>query len=84
MDIKGGAAIIKPLKNKREKRTVPSISKPLEKKRDVYSKASLQPDNLLLPHGQLLRGVPVQGAGEYKVPLATDVHSFAIRRRAKN
>lgn len=65
-------------------------AKPLRKKREKKSvslrnaKASLQPDHLLLPHGQLLRGVPVQGAGEYKVPLATDVHSFAIKRRAKN
>ena len=61
-------------------------AKLLRKKREKksVSKASLQPDHLLLPHGQLLRGVPVQGAGEYKVPLATDFHSFAIRRRAKN
>jgi hypothetical protein len=84
MDIKGGAAIIKPLRNKREKRIVPSISKPLDKKGDVHSNASLQADHLLLPHGQMLRGVSVQGRGEYKLPLATDVHSFAIRRRAKN
>ena len=46
-------------------------------------KASLQPDHLLIPNGTLLRGVPVQGRGEYKVPLATDVHSFAIRKRTK-
>ena len=45
---------------------------------DVISK---QPDHILIPHGQLLRGIPVQGKGEYKIPLTTDVHSFAIRKR---
>ena len=49
----------------------------------AVKKPSLQPDHLLIPNGQLLRGVPVQGRGEYKVPLTTDVHSFAIRKRTK-
>ncbi len=46
-------------------------------------KPSLQSDHLLIPNGQLLRGVAIQGKGEYKVPLTTDVHSFAIRKRTK-
>jgi hypothetical protein len=49
----------------------------------AITKPSLQPDNLLIPNGQLLRGIPVQGKGEYQVPLTTDVHSFAIRKRTK-
>ena len=49
----------------------------------AVQKPSVQADHLLIPNGQLLRGVPVQGRGEYKVPLTTDVHSFAIRKRTK-
>jgi hypothetical protein len=45
---------------------------------DVISK---QPDHILIPHGGLLRGIPVQGKGEYKIPLVSDAHSFAIRKR---
>ena len=65
-------------------------SKSLKKKKRMpakhdkaVKKPSLQPDHLLIPNGQLLRGVPVQGKGEYKVPLTTDVHSFAVRKRTK-
>ena len=65
---------------KKEKKE--SIELPMKTKKDNV-KASLQPDHLLIPNGTLLRGVPVQGRGEYKVPLATDVHSFAIRKRTK-
>ena len=49
----------------------------------MLGKPSTSPDHLLLPHGQLLRGVPVSGKGEYKLPLATDVHTFATRKRTK-
>ena len=49
----------------------------------AVQKPSLQPNHLLIPNGQLLRGVPVQGKGEFKIPLTTDVHSFAIRKRTK-
>ena len=70
----------KPLKKKRVKR--PAADKPIEKK-EVLGKPSTSPDHLLLPHGQLLRGVPVSGKGEYKLPLATDVHTFATRKRTK-
>ena len=50
----------------------------------AVQKPSLQPNYLLIPNGQLLRGgVPVQGKGEYKIPLQTDVHSFAVRKRTK-
>ena len=59
-----------------------SIELPIKPKKENV-KASLQADHLLIPNGTLLRGVPVQGRGEYKVPLATDVHSFAIRKRTK-
>ena len=68
----------KPLRKKREKRA----DKQIEKK-EVQGKPSTSPDHLLLPHGQLLRGVPVSGKGEYKLPLATDVHTFATRKRTK-
>ena len=60
--------------NKKKKRMPAKHDKPVQK-------PSLQPDHLLIPNGQLLRGVPVQGRGEYKIPLTTDVHSFAIRKR---
>jgi len=46
-------------------------------------KVSLQPNHLLLPHGQLLRGVLVQTGGDYKVPSLTDHHTFATKRRIK-
>ena len=49
----------------------------------AVKKPSLQPDHLLIPNGQLLRGVPVQGKGEYKIPLQTDVHCFAVKKRTK-
>lgn len=49
----------------------------------AIQKPSLQSDHLLIPNGQLLRGVPVQGKGEYKIPLRSDVHSFAVRKRTK-
>ena len=49
----------------------------------AVQKPSLQPDHLLIPNGQLLRGVPVQGRDEFKVPLIIDVHSFAVRKRTK-
>ena len=68
----------KPLRKKREKRA----DKQIEKK-EVQGKPSTSPDHLPLPHGQLLRGVPVSGKGEYKLPLATDVHTFATRKRTK-
>ena len=54
---------------------------PAKKHDKAVQKPSLQPDHLLIPNGQLLRGVPVQGRGEFKVPLTTDVHSFAVRKR---
>ena len=56
---------------------------PAKKQDKPVQKPSLQQDHLLIPNGQLLRGVPVQGRGEYKVPLTTDVHSFAVRKRTK-
>jgi len=46
-------------------------------------KVSLQPNHLLIPNGQLLRGVPVQTGGEYKLPTLTDHHTFATKRRIK-
>ena len=69
-------------KKPRKKRVKRAADKPIEKK-EVLGKPSTSPDHLLLPHGQLLRGVPVSGKGEYKVPLATDVHTFATRKRTK-
>ena len=56
---------------------------PAKKQDKPVQKPSLQPDHLLIPNGQLLRGVAIQGKGEYKVPLTTDVHSFAVRKRTK-
>jgi len=43
------------------------------------------PDHLLIPHGQLLRGVPIYNSkgGDIKVPLSTDVYTFATRHRIK-
>ena len=46
-------------------------------------KVSLQPNHLLIPNGHLLRGVPVQTGGEYKLPTLTDHHTFATKRRIK-
>ena len=69
-------------KKPRKKRVKRAAGKPIEKK-EVLGKPSTSPDHLLLPHGQLLRGVPVSGKGEYKLPLATDVHTFATRKRTK-
>ena len=54
-----------------------------EKTTKEAKKVSLQPNHLLLPHGQLLRGVPVQTGGDYKVPSLTDHHTFATKRRIK-
>jgi hypothetical protein len=69
-------------KKPRKKRVKRAADKPIEKK-EVLGKPSTSPDHLLLPHGQLLRGVPVSGKGEYKLPLSTDVHTFATRKRTK-
>ena len=75
------AEVEKPLKKQRVKRAS-SRGKPIEKKEaEVQGKPS--PDYMLLPYGQLLRGVPVQVKGEYKLPLTTDVYSFATRKRTK-
>ena len=54
-----------------------------EKTTKEAKKVSLQPNHLLLPHGQLLRGVAVQTGGDYKVPSLTDHHTFATKRRIK-
>jgi len=70
--------VAKPLRKKRAKRSDKSMVK-----KEVQGKPSASPDHMLLPHGQLLRGVPVQGKGEYKLPLTTDVHTFATRKRTK-
>ena len=70
----------KPLKKKRVKR---AADKPIEKKEVLGKASTASPDYLLLPYGQLLRGVPVQVKGEYKLPLTTDVYSFATRKRTK-
>jgi len=67
--------------DKKKKKTIPTDVILQSKKEAV--KASLQPDNILLPHGQLLRGVHVQGKGEYQVPLKTDHHTFATKQRIK-
>ena len=50
-----------------------------EKKKESYSRVSLQPNHLLIPNGTLLRGVPVQTGGEYKVPVVTDHHTLSSR-----
>ncbi len=68
-------------KKPRKKRVKRAASS--SEKKEVQGKPSTSPDHLLLPHGQLLRGVPVSGKGEYKLPLATDVHTFATRKRTK-
>jgi len=57
--------------------------KDTEKKKESHSRVSLQPNHLLIPNGQLLRGIPVQTGGEYKVPNVTDHHTFATRQRIK-
>ncbi len=74
------AEVEKPLKKQRVKRAS-SRGKPIEKKEAEVQ--SLAPDYMLLPYGQLLRGVPVQVKGEYKLPLTTNVYSFATRKRTK-
>jgi len=79
------AEVEKPLEKKRVKRAS-SRGKPIEKKEaEVQGKPSPSSasDYMLLPYGQLLRGVPVQVKGEYKLPLTTDVYSFATRKRTK-
>jgi hypothetical protein len=72
--------VAKPLRKKRTKKANETI---VAKKTELQGKPSLTSDHMLLPHGQLLRGVPVQGKGEYKLPLTTDVHTFATRKRTK-
>ena len=54
-----------------------------EKKKESHNRVSLQPNHLLIPNGQLLRGVPVQTGGEYKLPNITDHHTFATKRRIR-
>ena len=50
-------------------------------KQKETKKASHQPSHLFIPNGQLLRGVPVQSHGEYKLPVKTDVFTFASKKR---
>ena len=38
---------------------------------------------LHLPHGQLLKGVQLETGKGYALPLSTDVHSFATKKRIK-
>ena len=56
--------------------------KDIDKKKETH-RVSNQPNHLLIPNGQLLRGVPVQVGGEYKVPVLTDHKTFATKRRIK-
>ena len=70
-------------KKPRKKRVKRAADKPIEKKEVLGKASTASPDYLLLPYGQLLRGVPVQVKGEYKLPLTTDVYSFATRKRTK-
>jgi len=73
--------VAKPLRKKRTKKA--NNESIVTKKTELQGKPSLTSDHMLLPYGQLLRGVPVQGKGEYKLPLTTDVHTFATRKRTK-
>jgi hypothetical protein len=50
-------------------------------KQKETKKVSHQPSYLSLPNSQLLRGVPVQTHGEYKLPTNTDVFTFASKKR---
>ena len=47
--------------------------KDTQKQKETKKASHQQPSYLLLPNSQLLRGVPVQTHGEYKLPTNTDV-----------
>ena len=68
-------------KTTREKtRKMVNHKKDTQKQKET-KKASQQPSYLSLPNSQLLRGVPVQTHGEYKLPTNTDVFTFAAKKR---
>ena len=52
-----------------------------QKQKETKKASHQQPSYLLLPNSQLLRGVPVQTHGEYKLPTNTDVFTFASKKR---
>ena len=68
-------------KTKQQKQTKMVNHKKDTQKQKETKKASHQPSYLLLPNSQLLRGVPVQTHGEYKLPTNTDVFTFASKKR---
>jgi hypothetical protein len=73
-------------KQNKNKTTTKKTRKMVNHKKDTQKqketkKASHQPSYLLLPNSQLLRGVPVQTHGEYKLPTNTDVFTFAAKKR---
>ena len=58
--------------------------KDTDKKKEAKKVSFQQPNHLLIPNGQLLRGIPVQTGGEYKLPTLTDhPATFATKRRIK-
>ena len=65
--------------NNKNKRKMANHKKDTQKHKET-KKASQQPSYLLLPNSQLLRGVPVQTHGEYKLPTNTDVFTFAAKK----
>ena len=55
--------------------------KDTQKQKETKKASSQQPSYLSLPNSQLLRGVPVQTHGQYKLPTNTDVFTFASKKR---
>ena len=67
--------------NKEKIRKMVNHKKDTQKQKETKKASSHQPSYLLLPNSQLLRGVPVQTHGEYKLPTNTDVFTFASKKR---
>ena len=69
-------------KSKQQKQTkMVNHKKDTQKQKETKKASHQQPSYLLLPNSQLLRGVPVQTHGEYKLPTNTDVFTFASKKR---
>ena len=63
------------------KETIKKSKKPKKNIEHKESKSSSQ-GHLHIPNGQLLKGVQIEGTG-YELPLSTDIHTFATKKRIK-
>ena len=56
---------------------------------NIEHHSSSKPKFLHIPNSQMLKGVQLQQSGQgnkdtYELPLSSDVHSFATKKRIKN